>query len=295
MMRAAGGAGAGVVPFLVRWLGRRMAWWPPVVPPAAPGDPLVSPCRWDGYCGAGGGVLVLDLASGFGRVVRVGQQPGMVVAPALGSGAGRSDAWTVSSWWRGRYTVARRLCSRRRPASSPASARLQANRFNLHFISSSSGRYSHMVLSQLRSTARLAPGAAGPNSSHTRCAAGPSSSRARCSRTDLVPLLVLQDRARLALGEAGRVDGCQFWPAYWVSTLGRPRVRKVGPFRSPLSLGCGGSQVRWCQGLGCRVGGPGGGRAVLLGRTRALVLPGLHGCVGGVVAGVWRSVAVSVG
>ncbi|XP_044439840.1 uncharacterized protein [Triticum aestivum] len=168
MMRAAGGAGAGVVPFLVRWLGRRMAWWPPVVPPAAPGDPLVSPCRWDGYCGAGGGVLVLDLASGFGRVVRVGQQPGMVVAPALGSGAGRSDAWTVSSWWRGRYTVARRLCSRRRPASSPASARLQANRFNLHFISSSSGRYSHMVLSQLRSTARLAPGAAGPNSSHTR-------------------------------------------------------------------------------------------------------------------------------
>ena len=55
--------------------------------------------------------------------------------------------------------------------------------------------------------------------------------------------------------------------------------------------GSGGSQVRWCQGLGSR----GSGSAVLLGRARGLVLPGGHGRVGGVVARVWRSVAVSVG
>ena len=59
--------------------------------------------------------------------------------------------------------------------------------------------------------------------------------------------------------------------------------------------GSGGSRVRWCQGLGCRGGGPGGGSAVLMGRARGLVLPGCHGRVSGVVAGVWRSVAVSVG
>uniref|UniRef100_A0A8R7RAZ7 Uncharacterized protein n=1 Tax=Triticum urartu TaxID=4572 RepID=A0A8R7RAZ7_TRIUA len=59
--------------------------------------------------------------------------------------------------------------------------------------------------------------------------------------------------------------------------------------------GCGGSRVRWCQGLGCRGGGPGGGSAVLLGKARALVLPGHHGRVGVVVARVWRLVAVSVG
>ena len=59
--------------------------------------------------------------------------------------------------------------------------------------------------------------------------------------------------------------------------------------------GSGGSRVRWCQGLGCRGGGPGGGSTVLLGGARALALPGHHGRVGGVVAGVWRSVAVSVG
>jgi len=57
----------------------------------------------------------------------------------------------------------------------------------------------------------------------------------------------------------------------------------------------GGSRVRWCQGLGRRGGDPSGGSAVLLGRARGLVLPGGHGHVGGVVAGVWRSVMVSVG
>ena len=56
----------------------------------------------------------------------------------------------------------------------------------------------------------------------------------------------------------------------------------------------GKSRVRWCQGLGCRGGGPGGGSAVLMGRARGLVLPGDHGRVGGMVAGVWRLVAVSV-
>ena len=39
----------------------------------------------------------------------------------------------------------------------------------------------------------------------------------------------------------------------------------------------------------------GGGCAMLLDKARALVLPGHHGRVGGVVAGVWRSVAVIVG
>ena len=34
---------------------------------------------------------------------------------------------------------------------------------------------------------------------------------------------------------------------------------------------------------------------MLLDKARALVLPGHHGRVGGVVAGVWRSVAVIVG
>ena len=76
---------------------------------------------------------------------------------------------------------------------------------------------------------------------------------------------------------------------------GSPGMRKVGPFRSSLSLGCGGSRMRWCQGLGCRDDGPGGGLTVLLGRARGLVLPGSYGRGGGVVAGVWSSVALSIG
>ena len=59
--------------------------------------------------------------------------------------------------------------------------------------------------------------------------------------------------------------------------------------------GSGGAQGTWCHGLGIRGGGPGGGGAVLMGRARASVLPGYHGHVGGVVAGVWRSVTVNVG
>ncbi|VAH04603.1 unnamed protein product [Triticum turgidum subsp. durum] len=73
---------------------------------------------------------------------------------------------------------------------------------------------------------------------------------------------------------------------------GCPGVRKVGPSARLFRWGCGGFWVRWCQDLGCRGGGPGGGSAVLLGRARALVLPGHHGRVGGVVAGVRRSVAL---
>ena len=59
--------------------------------------------------------------------------------------------------------------------------------------------------------------------------------------------------------------------------------------------GIDGARRTWCQGLGFRGGGPGGGGAVLMGRARASVLPGCHGRVGGVVAGLWRSVAVCVG
>ena len=59
--------------------------------------------------------------------------------------------------------------------------------------------------------------------------------------------------------------------------------------------GSSGSRVRWCQGLGCRGGGPGGGSAVLMAKARGSVLPDGHGHVGSVLAGVWRSVAVSVG
>jgi hypothetical protein len=51
---------------------------------------------------------------------------------------------------------------------------------------------------------------------------------------------------------------------------------------------------RW-SGLGCRGGGPGGGVGVLLGKARALVMPGDYGRVGGMVAGVWHFVAVSIG
>ena len=40
-------------------------------------------------------------------------------------------------------------------------------------------------------------------------------------------------------------------------------------------------------------GGPGGGSAVLMDRACGLVLPGCHGRVGGMVARVWRSVAVN--
>ena len=47
------------------------------------------------------------------------------------------------------------------------------------------------------------------------------------------------------------------------------------------------------QGLECWGGGPDGGIAVLMSRARGLVLPGDHGRVGGMVAGVWRPVAVS--
>ncbi|XBI58928.1 hypothetical protein VPH35_040077 [Triticum aestivum] len=100
----------------------------------------------------------------------------------------------------------------------------------------------------------------------SRPAAGPSSSRAPCHRTGRWrPSLA----GLLGLGTGGRP-----WFFSWAS---------------------GGSRVRWCQGLGCRGGGPGGGSAVLMGRARGLVLLGCHGRVGGVVAGVWCSVAVSGG
>ena len=86
------------------------------------------------------------------------------------------------------------------------------------------------------------------------------------------------------------------WPTYWVSALGVAQ----GCERRDLSTrlfgwSSGGSRVRWCQGLGCQGGGPGGGSVVLMGRARGLVLPGYHGRVGGMVAGVWRSAVVNGG
>ena len=59
--------------------------------------------------------------------------------------------------------------------------------------------------------------------------------------------------------------------------------------------GSGGCRLWWFLGLGFRGGGPGGGCAVLMGRARRLVLPDGHGRVGGVVVGVRRSMAVSIG
>ncbi|XBJ15340.1 hypothetical protein VPH35_007252 [Triticum aestivum] len=136
--------------------------------------------------------------------------------------------------------------------------------------------------SVLQDRAYLAPGSR--TKLVSRPVAGRSSSRAR-----------LQDQARLAPGAAGRIDGGQFWPAYWVSALGAAQ----GCERQCLSAhlfgwGSDGSRVRWCQGLGCRGGDPGGGSVVLMDRARGSVLLADHGRVGGLVAGGWRSVAVSV-
>ena len=86
------------------------------------------------------------------------------------------------------------------------------------------------------------------------------------------------------------------WPAYWVSALGPARGVKGGSF-PPVSavgvaVGLGGLGVKVLDSGAAALGG---GGAVLMGRARASVLPGCHGRVGGVVAGVWRSVAVNVG
>uniref|UniRef100_M8BE22 MADS-box transcription factor 1 n=1 Tax=Aegilops tauschii TaxID=37682 RepID=M8BE22_AEGTA len=65
--------------------------------------------------------------------------------------------------------------------------------------------------------------------------------------------------------------------------------------RLPRPCGRRGSRgVAFGGGLGCQGGGPGDGSAVLMGRASGLVLPGCHDRVGGVVAGVWRSVANQV-
>ncbi|EMS68065.1 Peptidyl-prolyl isomerase PASTICCINO1 [Triticum urartu] len=86
-----------------------------------------------------------------------------------------------------------------------------------------------------------------------------------------------KDGSMEALGAA---QGCERW-------ILSARIFGWGIF----GWGSGRSRVG-CQGLGCRGGGPGGGSVVLMGRAHGLVLPGGHGRVGGVVAGVWCSVAV---
>ena len=215
---------------------------------------------------------------GARRAARVGQWPGW---PLL-------RPW-MAPWWFGESALAtdgtswRRFVRRRLVSAFGPPPRCRVATFD-----------EGLAFSQLRSIARLAPGAQ-VRARLAHSAAGLCSSHARCSRTDLVSRTVLQDRARLPPGAAGRVDGGQVAGLLGLGAGGRPGVRKVGPFRSSLSLGCGGSRVRWCRGLGCWGGGPGGGSAVLLGGAYALALPGHHGRVGGMVAGVWHSVAVSVG
>ncbi|XBH67101.1 hypothetical protein VPH35_095536 [Triticum aestivum] len=144
-----------------------------------------------------------------------------------------------------------------------------------------------LALSQLRSIGRLASDA------HVRAclahsAVGLISSRARCSRTESVSRTVLRERARLAPGAAGRVDG-----GLVAGLLGLGAGVAQGCKRCDLSArlfgwDSGRSRVRGCQGLECRGGGPGGGCAALSGGGRGLVLPGGHGRVGGMVAGGWR-------
>ena len=159
-----------------------------------------------------------------------------------------------------------------------------------------------LAFSRLRSIDRLAPGVVGASWSLarqqvrpvSRPAAGLRSSRAR-----------QQDRpvSRPAVGlRSSRARCCRTarWRLVVASLLGLGAGSGQGCERRILSArlcgwGIGGARRTWCQGLGFRGGGPGGGGAVLMGRARASVLPGCHGRVGGVVAGVWRSVAVSVG
>uniref|UniRef100_A0A453N7W3 Uncharacterized protein n=1 Tax=Aegilops tauschii subsp. strangulata TaxID=200361 RepID=A0A453N7W3_AEGTS len=107
-------------------------------------------------------------------------------------------------------------------------------------------------------------------------------------KTELVSHTVSQDRARLAHGivvpSSPRARCCrtgrwsQLWPAYWVSALGVAQGCESGDLSARLfGWGSGRSRVRWCQGLGCRGGGPGGGCAVLSGGGRGVVLPSGHG------------------
>src|SRR4051812_18004004 len=78
-----------------------------------------------------------------------------------------------------------------------------------------------------------------------------------------------RNRGRVALrgGDAcrgrGAVKGCE----------------RRGLSASLLGWGSGGSWVRWCLGLECRGGAPGGGSPVLMGRARGSVLLDGHGRV----------------
>ena len=123
--------------------------------------------------------------------------------------------------------------------------------------------------------ARLAPGS---RTVPVSCpAAGPRLSHAR-----------QQDHARLAPGSR---------TVFVSRPMQQDESMEASLPRGPLvsDWGSGGSRVRWCRGLGCRGGGPGGGTMVLMGRARCSVLPSGHGRVDGVVAGVWRWVAMSIG
>ncbi|KAF7081643.1 hypothetical protein CFC21_085564 [Triticum aestivum] len=114
----------------------------------------------------------------------------------------------------------------------------------------------------------------------------------------LVSRLVPQDRARLApngkteLGSRPVLQDAAMVASFVrVSALGAAEgCERLGLSARLFGWGSDGSRVRRCLGLGCRGGGRGGGSTVLVGRGCGLVLPGGHSRVGGVVAGVWRSV-----
>ena len=107
--------------------------------------------------------------------------------------------------------------------------------------------------------------------------------------------MVLRDQARLTLGDAGRADGGQVTGLLGLGTGVAQGCERWDLSARLFGWDSGRSQVRWCQGLGCWGGGPGGGCAVLSGGGCGLVLLGGHGRVGGMVAWVWRSLVVSFG
>lgn len=253
--------------------------------------------RWLGQIWPRHDALVRDLGSGSRWAARVVQCPGVVVAPAMGCDARRSGAHAVVSRWcgttdslggsvlgHGRLLLRYWIICGRTVATFASSPRRSGSTF-----------VEELALSQLRSIARIAPCAIGPTSSRARCCRTEIASCARCSRTDLVSHTVPRDRACIAPDATGRVSGGQFWLPYWVFALGLPRGVNGRTFPLISLIGVAADLGRWCLGLGCRGGGPRGGCAVLMGRAHGLVLPGGHGRVGGVVAGEWRSVAVSVG
>ena len=210
----------------------------------------------------------------------------------------------VASRGRGGYTVVWQICPRRWPAiSGVGSFAVGPLRPSLHLLvvrvilrsrgwPSPSCGPSLVSRPELQDGVRLAPG------SRTELISRPATEQSSsCARQ--------QDGARLAPGGGTELvsrSGLQDrrWrpvlASLWVSALGVVQgCERRGLFARLFGWGSGESRVRWCLGLGCQVGGPGGGSAVLLGRARGLVLHGGHGRAGGVTAGMRRSVVVRGG